>query len=90
MSSVTIVVVLCHALVGVAEPVCVEEAVPQMINREAGLAAAPLPMAQMEMLECRITALPTVAQWLAATPAYKGWTVERFGCVRDYVPKGRA
>jgi hypothetical protein len=88
--SITLVVILCHQLVGVTEPICVEEAVPQMANREAGLVASPLPMAQMEMFECRVTALPAVAQWLAATPAYKGWTVERFDCVRDYVPKGRA
>ena len=85
---ISLVVLLCHQLLG--NTVCVEEVIPQTIHREAGLIASPLPMPEIEMYECQISALPVVAQWLLESPTYKSWEVVRYGCFRDYVPKGRA
>jgi hypothetical protein len=87
---ISLVVLLCHQLAGVPEPVCVEEVIPQTIKREAGLIASPLPMAELEMHDCQVTALPVIAQWLAESIAYRDWTVKEWQCARDYAPKGRA
>lgn len=87
---ISLVVLLCHSLNGAPTPVCVEEIIPQITNRLAGLVSSPLPMAKVDMFECRITSLPVIAQWLTEHSIYHSWEVVSWGCFRDYVPKGRA
>lgn len=71
---ITVMVLMCHLLAGLTEPVCHEVVVARL---------------EMSKMACQVSAQAGVAQW-KATSLYRGdnWIVREIGCMPgDYQAK---
>lgn len=90
MTAITLVVILCHTLRGIAAPVCVDEVVPTQLM-VAGTSDNPISM-EMSVFACMSgDGLRQAQEWLAGQGQYHGWTISRLKCVQGpYAPSKRA
>lgn len=77
---VTLVAVLCHALVAHGPEVCVEQIVADS-NLDP----------RLNWMSCQVGAQQGIAAWLADNPKYRDWRLAKWKCVPGhYVVPGAA
>lgn len=84
--SLALVVVLCHQLGDIPEPVCVTETIPAITIMDTMMAGKVDDPQQIPWTHqvCVVSAQRIVAEWLKQSPKYIGWTPADIRCLDNF------